>query len=257
MKIKILLFSILFNFYFLAQGQVGINTKNPSGIFHIDGKGDNSNPITTNEANNDFIVTSEGNVGIGTIAPQKKLTINGNFSAINLKKITPSSVKTESYENLYIDQNLGELLIVNTDTTGLSNAKMPINFISYTLTEVNNIQVLSYNTKISSKEYMLAIIGYELSTQKGDIGLKVSDTSLGNNATFTGIKIQAIDNGETWILSLNYPGSSVANTSDIGKVQWIVNCLAITKSAIQILDDQVFDLVGKNSYTAPSYPKGL
>lgn len=58
-----------------AYGQVGINTTNPQGIFHVDGAKDN-NPAgapTAQQQNNDFIVTPEGNVGVGTAAPVTRL----------------------------------------------------------------------------------------------------------------------------------------------------------------------------------------
>ena len=72
---------ILFTFFISTSvslfGQVGINTTNPLGIFHIDGNKDNPTTGTPNsiQQNNDFIVTSTGNVGIGTTTPTRKLEI--------------------------------------------------------------------------------------------------------------------------------------------------------------------------------------
>ncbi|CAA7391371.1 hypothetical protein [Chryseobacterium fistulae] len=61
----------------LALSQVGINTVNPQGAFHVDGAKDNPNTGTPTVAQqgNDVIVTSSGNVGIGTTEPTNKLTI--------------------------------------------------------------------------------------------------------------------------------------------------------------------------------------
>lgn len=61
----------------LLFAQVGIHTSNPQGVFHVDGARDNniSGVPTTTQQLNDFIVTSSGNVGIGTTAPGKKLEI--------------------------------------------------------------------------------------------------------------------------------------------------------------------------------------
>lgn len=62
---------------FLMKAQVGINTPNPQGMFHVDGGRDNpiSGIPSTVEQSNDFIVTSTGNVGIGITNPARKLDI--------------------------------------------------------------------------------------------------------------------------------------------------------------------------------------
>jgi len=72
------IFLILFSAMgFYSYCQVGIGTENPSGIFHIDGSQDNPATGTPNasQQNNDFIVTPEGNTGIGTTTPTRKLEI--------------------------------------------------------------------------------------------------------------------------------------------------------------------------------------
>lgn len=63
--------------------QVGINTENPQQLFHTDGK---SSAATTNPTTgtpsvaqqiDDVVITNQGRVGIGTIAPSEKLEVNG------------------------------------------------------------------------------------------------------------------------------------------------------------------------------------
>lgn len=63
--------------------QVGINTENPQQLFHTDGK---SSDATTNPTTgtptvaqqiDDVVITNQGRVGIGTIAPSEKLEVNG------------------------------------------------------------------------------------------------------------------------------------------------------------------------------------
>lgn len=59
--------------------QVGINTTNPKGIFHIDAGKDNPpapNDPSVSQQLNDVIITPTGNVGIGTSTPGTKLHIN-------------------------------------------------------------------------------------------------------------------------------------------------------------------------------------
>lgn len=64
-----------------SNAQVGINTKNPQGVFHIDGR---SSAATTNpdtgppsavQQLDDFLVNIKGEVGVGTTNPQAKLHI--------------------------------------------------------------------------------------------------------------------------------------------------------------------------------------
>ncbi|NDW10818.1 hypothetical protein [Dysgonomonas sp. 520] len=63
------------------KAQVGVNTENPQGIFHIDGKRDTNG--NTNVAD-DVVVTSDGNMGVGTVSPSNTLEINnGSFKYVN------------------------------------------------------------------------------------------------------------------------------------------------------------------------------
>ncbi|WP_419494902.1 tail fiber domain-containing protein [Chryseobacterium bernardetii] len=62
----------------LVFSQIGINTPNPQGIFHIDGAKDNpatGSPNTTQQSN-DLVMLSNGYLGIGTVLPKQQLHIN-------------------------------------------------------------------------------------------------------------------------------------------------------------------------------------
>lgn len=68
--------------------QIGIQTSNPQGAFHIDGGKDNPAAGLPNAAqqSNDVVITSQGNMGIGNATPTSKLEVNGastNTSAYN------------------------------------------------------------------------------------------------------------------------------------------------------------------------------
>lgn len=62
-KIKIVLLIVGILPINLLQAQIGINTKDPKGIFHIDINGDTS---TTNEQKDDFIVKDDGQTGVSS-----------------------------------------------------------------------------------------------------------------------------------------------------------------------------------------------
>ncbi|MBP2619618.1 hypothetical protein [Chryseobacterium jejuense] len=80
----------------LVKAQVGISTSYPQGTFHVDGAKDNpsdSGPSIIQQSN-DFIVTSAGNVGIGTITPATKIDIiSSNPGAIKIADGTQGESK--------------------------------------------------------------------------------------------------------------------------------------------------------------------
>ncbi|KAA2215696.1 hypothetical protein [Chryseobacterium sediminis] len=63
----------------LTFSQVGIDTQNPQAKFHVDGAKDNAptGVPTASQQANDVVITSAGNVGIGTVTPANKLTVKG------------------------------------------------------------------------------------------------------------------------------------------------------------------------------------
>lgn len=68
---------LIFSSYINIIAQVGINTANPQATLHVDGAKDNNilGAPTTNQQMNDFVITSSGNLGVGTIMPSQKLEI--------------------------------------------------------------------------------------------------------------------------------------------------------------------------------------
>ncbi|WP_419494136.1 hypothetical protein [Chryseobacterium bernardetii] len=75
-KILFILFVYLLG-YAKFNAQIGVNTSNPQGIFHIDGAKDNAitGVPTPGQQSNDVTVSSSGNVGIGTVTPSAKLEV--------------------------------------------------------------------------------------------------------------------------------------------------------------------------------------
>ncbi|KFF21991.1 hypothetical protein [Chryseobacterium sp. JM1] len=67
---------------FATHAQIGINTQNPQGAFHIDGgKDNNANGLPTlAQQANDVVLTPGGNLGVGTTIPNSVLQVNGSLS---------------------------------------------------------------------------------------------------------------------------------------------------------------------------------
>lgn len=57
----------------ILHAQVGINTEDPQGVFHV---------ATDNNTTADLVVSSDGNVGIGTLAPTAKLHIKSDSEEV-------------------------------------------------------------------------------------------------------------------------------------------------------------------------------
>ncbi|UWX59490.1 hypothetical protein N0B40_13855 [Chryseobacterium oranimense] len=109
----------------LIYSQVGINTVNPRGTFHVDGLKDNpttGNPSAAQGAN-DFTVTSSGSVGIGTVVPDASaiLDVNVDGLAAGSKKglLGPKAALTSQIDQVTIPSPAAGLLVYNLGTGGL------------------------------------------------------------------------------------------------------------------------------------------
>ncbi|PXV62120.1 hypothetical protein CLV62_12275 [Dysgonomonas alginatilytica] len=67
-----------------VYSQVGINTENPLGIFHIDPQG-NTTSAGVN-ISDDIFVTKEGKVGLGVSVPEEKADIDGKLKIRNIEQ---------------------------------------------------------------------------------------------------------------------------------------------------------------------------
>ncbi|WP_221407223.1 hypothetical protein, partial [Dysgonomonas macrotermitis] len=67
---------------FYIKAQVGINTQNTQGVFHMDAAGDNtaSGTITAAQSTNDILIDNTGNVGIGTLNPTARLHLKSSVA---------------------------------------------------------------------------------------------------------------------------------------------------------------------------------
>jgi len=132
MEKTIILSALLFST--VAFSQIGINTVNPQGAFHIDGGKDNPStgvPSAVQQAN-DIIITPSGNIGIGTTTPSKKVElIKTTSGAVKITDGTQANNKifvsnangTGTWQNtspaVVVESNAGALLPVGTTATYL------------------------------------------------------------------------------------------------------------------------------------------
>ncbi|QBA20519.1 hypothetical protein EU348_04715 [Chryseobacterium indologenes] len=136
MKKNLLLAGLLTTFSLVAKSQVGINTSNPQGIFNIDGLKNNptTGVPTAVQATDDLVVTPNGNLGLGLIAPGTTLDVNGaitnretalavagnavtipaNVSQVQLTGAATATVTITAP----VPPNAGQRIIVYNNTTG-------------------------------------------------------------------------------------------------------------------------------------------
>lgn len=79
----------IFLFGSFSYAQMGINTMNPLGLFHVDGLGNNANntSLTPTQQLDDFILLRNRRVGIGTTIPFVKFEISSNELGKGLKLV--------------------------------------------------------------------------------------------------------------------------------------------------------------------------
>ncbi|QYN51108.1 hypothetical protein [Apibacter sp. ESL0404] len=118
MKTKFIFLGML-SIPILALSQVGVNTNNPQGIFHVDGAKDNpdTGSSTPFQDANDFIVTSDGSVGVGTTSPDASSILELNVDGLNSgsKKgfLGPRVSLTSNIDTLTITDPAVGLLVYN------------------------------------------------------------------------------------------------------------------------------------------------
>lgn len=120
MKKRFLLsFSLLTSIY-IGHAQIGIHTANPQGVFHIDSNKNNAAAVTPTAAQqaDDFVILSDGTIGLGTVIPHESamLELNTSQRANGTKKgFLAPQVGLESYIDSTTIHNPAEgLLVYNT-----------------------------------------------------------------------------------------------------------------------------------------------
>ncbi|MCA6067190.1 hypothetical protein JI747_008375 [Chryseobacterium sp. RG1] len=111
----------------LLFSQVGVNTTNPQGVLHVDGKSSTAttNPTTGTptaiQGSDDFVVTSSGSVGIGTSSPNASAILELNVANGSKKGfLGPKVALTSNTDITTIASPATGLLVYNLGTAGLA-----------------------------------------------------------------------------------------------------------------------------------------
>lgn len=103
------------------SGNMAVGTKTPTGIFHIDaGKDNTSNTPSAVEQENDFIITPDGSVGIGTASPNPSAMLDISSSTKGF--LAPQVALTSITDRTTIKNPVAGLIVYNTGVAALKYA---------------------------------------------------------------------------------------------------------------------------------------
>ncbi|PXV58825.1 hypothetical protein CLV62_1435 [Dysgonomonas alginatilytica] len=142
MKTKILfILSFVQSVFISLNAQIGVNTETPVGIFHIDAKGNNPTGTISNSSLtlDDIVVSNQGNLGIGTVAPRAKLHI-----------VTGGTASTPVIGVKLVDGNQKADRLLTSDTNGYASWKdvppMPVAVATKVGSNIPTNTATFYNT---------------------------------------------------------------------------------------------------------------
>jgi len=127
------------------SAQIGINTNNPQGAFHIDGGKDNnaSGAPTSAQLLNDFVITPGGSVGVGISAPNAKFELNSgtaNTSGLRFRNLTSSTpistglrMGVDDFGNIVTLTNPAAASVTTAEVASSTGTAYNVNDLGYTV----------------------------------------------------------------------------------------------------------------------------
>ena len=213
----------------LCYGQTGINIKKPLQIFHVDGKGDNpkdQQPDSLQQLN-DFVVTKDGYVGIGTIYPTVKLEVKGDVRISDVPQLASMPKKV-----LVLDKD-GNLFY-----TAIENVAPPLESRIYSIINKNVRQFLPQRNVFYNVIFDGTIEGVNadkliVSADKKTLFLPPNKTlKLTGSLSVIGAQINPTTNAPAYIISQ----FELHNINNDGS-QALVKTIGYTESSTEKYDD--------------------
>ncbi|WP_114820271.1 hypothetical protein [Chryseobacterium sp. KLBC 52] len=183
--------------------------------------------------------TQNDRIGVGTSGPTTKLDINGN---LRIGTVVNSNSST-NVSTLVRDNTTGEVKLAVSSTGNTAT----INYIVYTISNVQGDWIANYDTKISTTDYTVTVVGNSFNNS-----LNTNNTV--TPATYAPANVFAFTAGGTWRLAADY-----LSTAPPGGINgtWTIYCLVINNSILKTLTPVSQNLGGANSGAAASPPAGL
>lgn len=235
MKKKLLIATIILPLPFFSQ--VGVNTTNPQGTFHVDGAKNNpsSGAPSVVQQSDDFVITNSGNIGVGTAFPSAKVEIasgSPGVSGLRFNNLNSLSPTTQSGKSLSVDVTGNVILSVpvakasdlglfssNTNTsTGILTSSYPI----FTTTFYDSESADTSNSfNPSTGIYIVPSSGYYYFQ-----GVVTFDNTTGGLSAFQDIGLRLYQNsssfalqfmnggGNSWLMSISVSAVIFCSTGD-------------------------------------------
>jgi len=123
----------------LMYSQVGVQTSNPQGTFHVDGAKDNPASGTPSAAqqNNDMVLQQSGNFGLGTTTPENKFQVITTQSVNNRYTLIDAPNRGDSHPILAV-RNTSPLAADNLSLIGFTNAGPGIGGANWGIGSIRN-----------------------------------------------------------------------------------------------------------------------
>lgn len=157
MKKRLILCSTILLIAIHTFGQIGINTELPQGVFHVDSDKNTHLGIVSD----DVVITSSGNLGIGTLTPNVRFDLHGTFRYIDGNEMQGQVLVSDANGNAnWGNEPYPDIVEVNGVGPILGNHPM-----------TDNIQYSGVNITLPAGSWQITFNGTYINTSKSTINV--------------------------------------------------------------------------------------